>query len=90
MSRKWVNTRQNCLSLHIHTAKAHSESTRPELPTFGKWARKELQRLVKMANAPPTVGEWRAFYARLCRLIALYGSYFKEQHPYLDWITRLA
>jgi transposase len=25
-----------------------------------------------MAKAPPTEAEWRSFYARLCRLIALY------------------
>jgi transposase len=69
--RKWVNARQTCLSHHIRKAKALSESTRPELSTFGTWARKELQRQVKMANAPHH-GEWRAFYARLCCLIALY------------------
>lgn len=52
--RKWVNARQTCLTHHIRRAKALSESTRPERWTFGTWARKELQRLVKMANAPPT------------------------------------
>jgi len=25
-----------------------------------------------MAKAPPTIGEWRAFFARFCHLIALY------------------
>jgi transposase len=70
--RKWVNKRQTCLSHLIRKAKALSERTDHELSTFGAWARKELQRLVKMAHAPPTIGEWRAFYARLCRLIALY------------------
>lgn len=70
--RKWVNARQTCLSHLIRKAKALSESTHPELSAFGTWARKELQRLVQMAKAPPTIGEWRAFYARLCRLIALY------------------
>jgi len=32
----------------------------------------ELQRLCHMAKAPPNGGEWRAWYARLCRLIAQY------------------
>ena len=32
----------------------------------------ELQRLCHMAKAPPTGGEWRAWYARLCRLIDHY------------------
>jgi transposase len=70
--QKWVNRRQTCLSHLIRKATALSERTDSELSTFGKWTRKELQRLVRMAKAPPTIGEWRAFYARLCRLIALY------------------
>jgi len=70
--RKWVNLRQTCLSHLIRTAKGLSERADPELAAFGKWSRKELQRLVRMAKAPPTQGEWRAFYARLCHLIALY------------------
>lgn len=70
--RKWVNRRQTCLSHLIRKAKALAERQNPELSAFGNWTQKELQRLVKMAKAPPTIGEWRAFYARLCRLIALY------------------
>lgn len=70
--RKWVNLRQTCLSHLIRKAKALAERTNPELSAFGTWTEKELRRLVKMAKAPPTLGEWRAFYARLCRLIALY------------------
>lgn len=70
--QRWVNKRQTCLAHLIRKAKALSERADPELSTFGNWTRKELQRLVRMAKAPPTIGEWRAFYARLCRLIALY------------------
>jgi transposase len=70
--QKWVNRRQTCLAHLIRKATALAERSGPELATFGNWTRKELQRLVKMAKAPPTMGEWRAFYARLCRLIALY------------------
>ncbi len=70
--RKWVNLRQTCLSHLIRKAKALAERADPELSAFGAWTGKELQRLVKMAHAPPTVGQWRAFYARLCHLIALY------------------
>ncbi|HQN19302.1 MAG TPA: IS66 family transposase [Syntrophobacteraceae bacterium] len=70
--RKWVNLRQTCLSHLIRKAKALAERTNPELSAFGTWTEKELRRLVKMAKAPPTLGQWRAFYARLCRLIALY------------------
>jgi len=37
----------------------------------GEWALKELRTLVHMARVPPTEGQWSAFYARLCCLIAL-------------------
>ena len=38
----------------------------------GAWALAELQRLCHMAKAPPTGGAWRAWYARLCKLIDQY------------------
>ncbi|MBW2069074.1 MAG: transposase [Deltaproteobacteria bacterium] len=37
-----------------------------------EWALKELHTLVRMARVPPSEGQWSAFYARLCRFIALY------------------
>jgi len=70
--QKWVNMRQTCLAHLIRRAKGLSERSDPELAKCGKWARAELRRLCKMAKAPPTEAEWRSFYARLCRLIALY------------------
>lgn len=68
--RKWVGLRQTCLVHLIRDAKGLSESKDPEIARFGKWAMSELQRLCHMAHETPTVGEWRAFYARLLRLIA--------------------
>ena len=38
----------------------------------------ELQRLCQMAKAPPTGGEWRAWYARLCKLINSYHERLDE------------
>ena len=70
--RKWVHGRQTCLAHLIRRAVGLSERKDPELAKCGAWAAKELRRLCKMAKAPPTRGEWSAFYARLCRLIALY------------------
>lgn len=70
--QKWVKKRQTCLSHLIRRAKGLAERADPELVRCGTWARDELTRLCKMAKAPPTVPEWRAFYARLCRLITLY------------------
>jgi transposase len=68
--RNWVGQRQTCLSHLIRDAVGLSESPDPELAKFGIWAAAELQRLCHMANAPPTIGQWRAFYARFINLIA--------------------
>jgi len=70
--QKWVNKRQTCLAHLIRTARGLAQRRDPELSSCGKWALKELVRLIKMAKAPPTIGEWRAFFARFCHLIALY------------------
>ena len=68
----WVNHRQTCLAHLIRTARGLSEKRDPRLAACGKWALSELQTLCHMAKAPPTVGQWRAWYARFCRLIASY------------------
>ena len=65
----WVGLRQTCLAHLIRDARALSESKNPELARFGANALSELKRLCHMAHAPPTNGEWRAFYARFIRLI---------------------
>lgn len=70
--QSWVNGRQTCLAHLIRRAQGLSERDDPELAKCGKWAAAELRRLCKMAKDPPTQGEWSSFYARLCRLIALY------------------
>ena len=67
--KKWVNLRQTCLAHLIRTAVGLSERKDPEIASFGKKACAELRRLCKMANAPPTTGQWRAFYARFIHLI---------------------
>jgi transposase len=70
--QNWVNGRQSCLAHLIRRAKGLAERKEPELAKCGAWARDELRRLCKMAKDPPTQDEWRTFYARLNRLIALY------------------
>lgn len=67
--QKWVGMRQKCLAHLIRTAKGLSVHGNPEIARCGHRTRDELQRLVHMAKDPPTVGQWRAWYARLCRLI---------------------
>jgi transposase len=68
--QKWVNLRQTCLAHLIRDARGLSERNNPEIAAFGRKALAELKRLCNMANAPPTVGEWSAFYARLSHLIS--------------------
>jgi transposase len=70
--QNWVNTRQTCLAHLIRTARGLAARQHPELAACGTWALVELQRLCQMAKAPPTGGEWRAWYARLCKLIHQY------------------
>ena len=67
--RQWVNLRQTCLAHLIRDARALAQNSNPELAKFGYKALTELQRLCHMAHAPPTIGEWRAFYARFISLI---------------------
>jgi len=68
----WVNRRQTCLAHLIRTARGLSEKRDPELAACGAWALAELQRLCHMAKAPPSGGEWNAWYARFCSLIGRY------------------
>src|SRR5262244_476919 len=68
----WVQARQTCLAHLIRTARSLAERQQADLAACGVWALAELQRLCHMAKAPPTGGEWRAWYARLCKLIEQY------------------
>jgi transposase len=68
----WVAQRQTCLAHLIRTARGLAARPSPDLAACGAWARAELQRLCPMATAPPTGGAWRAWYARLCHLMAQY------------------
>ncbi len=70
--KNWNNQRQSCLAHLIRRAKGLAERADPELYRLGTWARKELKRLCSWAKDPPTKGQLQAFYARICRMIALY------------------
>ena len=70
--QNWVQRRQTCLAHLIRTARGLSEKRAPELAACGAWALAELQRLCHMAKAPPSGGEWNAWYARFCHLIGYY------------------
>ena len=68
----WVQARQTCLAHLIRSARGLATRAHPDLAACGVWALAELQRLCHMATAPPTGGEWRAWYARLCKFIDQY------------------
>jgi transposase len=70
--QNWVGMRQKCLAHLIRKAQGLSEHANPEISGCGRKARDELRRLLFMAKEPPTVGQWRAWYARVCRLIKQY------------------
>jgi transposase len=70
--QNWVHARQTCLAHLIRSARGLAARAHPDLAACGTWALAELQRLCHMATAPPTGGEWRAWYARLCKLIDQY------------------
>jgi len=68
--RQWVELRQSCLARLIGKAKGLAESADPEIARFGRKMAGELGRLCHMAHAPPTVGYWRAWYARFTHLVS--------------------
>jgi transposase len=68
----WVAARQTCLAHLIRTARGLAERPHADMAACGAWALAELQRLCHMAKAPPTGGEWGAWYARVCKLIDQY------------------
>jgi transposase len=50
--QKWVNKSQTSLAHAIRKACALAQRPDPELSNSGKWAARELERLMKMAQAP--------------------------------------
>jgi transposase len=72
--QNWVQARQTCLAHLIWSVRGLAARARPTLAACGTWVLAELQRLCHMATAPPTGGEWRAWYARLCKLIDQYHA----------------
>ncbi len=68
----WGNRRQTCLAHLVRRARELSQRRQAALADCGKVALKELQRLCQMAHAPPSGGQWQAWYARLCRFVRRY------------------
>ena len=82
VSQRWVESRQTCWAHLMRSARGLSQKRNAQLAACGTWALKELQALCPMAKAPPSGGEWSAWYARCCRLLNRY-------HERLDDAGRL-
>lgn len=65
----WQGLRQSCLAHLLRTAKGLEESLEAGIARFGRRAHAELQRLCHMGTERPTVGQWRAWYARFRSLL---------------------
>lgn len=66
----WQGLRQSCLAHLIRTAKGLAESVEAGIARWGERVHAELQRLCHMGTERPTVGQWRAWYARFRHLLS--------------------
>jgi transposase len=69
LDHSWQGLRQSCLAHLIRTAKGLMESMEADIPRFGARVHAQLQRLCHMGTERPTVGQWRAWYARFDSLV---------------------
>ena len=69
LSHAWQGVRQSCLAHVIRTAKGLAEHVKAGMAHFGRHVHAELQRLCHMGTERPTVGQWRAWYARFRALL---------------------
>jgi transposase len=67
--QSWAGLRQSCLAHLLRTAKGLAERVDVGMARFGRLVHTELQRLCHMGAECPTVGQWRAWYARFSALV---------------------
>jgi transposase len=72
--QSWEDLRQSCLAHLICTAQGLAESVEVGMARFGGQVHAELQRLCPMGTERPTVGQWRAWYARFKQLLNQYAA----------------
>jgi transposase len=65
----WQGLRQSCLAHLLRTAKGLAEHLDAGIACCGQRVHVELQRLCPMGTERPTVGQWRAWYARFRSLV---------------------
>ena len=67
--QSWQGLRQSCLAHLVRTAKGLAEHLDGGIARFGRRVHTELQRLCHMGTERPTVGQWRAWYARFRHML---------------------
>jgi len=72
--QSWQGLRQSCLAHLVRTAKGLAEHLDGGIARFGHRVHTELQRLCHMGTERPTVGQWRAWYARFRHLLRQYTA----------------
>jgi transposase len=72
--QSWQGLRQSCLAHLLRTAKGLAEGVEAGIARFGRRVHAELQRLCHMRTERPTVGQWRAWYARFRQLLNQHTS----------------
>lgn len=68
--RRWPGSRQSCLAHLIRKARGLAQRQKEVVANFGRKVEAELKRLCEMARGSPTLGRYRAWYARFTHLVA--------------------
>jgi transposase len=74
VSQGWQGLRQSCLAHLIRTAQGLAERVEAGLARLGGRVHTELHRLCHMGTERPTVGQWRAWYARFSALLTQHAA----------------
>jgi transposase len=80
--------RQTCVAHLSRRARGVAARAPPALAACGPWAVAELQRRCQMATAPPSGGEWRAWYARRCKWMEPYPDRADEAGRFARRLVR--
>ena len=74
VSQFWEGLRQNCLAHLIRAAKGLAERVEAGMARCGGRIHTELQWLCHRGTERPTIGQWRAWYARFRALVNQYTA----------------
>jgi transposase len=84
----WEGLRQSCLAHLIRSAKGLAERVEAGMARCGGRVHAELQRLCHMGTERPTVGQWRAWYARFSSLITQHTAREDEAGTFARRLAR--